>query len=140
MVNHQKMSYYDHGCLKNFLLHFMLLLTVRIVKNSHILAGIYFLFLKERLRPNSKVLQYQIWPQWKDRKNNYHIQQILTVFLKLITLILGENCAKELGVTKIIKQIKFEGTWGELEARNYFQRCMKNFLLHFTSSSRAPIL
>ena len=35
--------------------------TVLIVKNSHSLAGIYFIYLKERSRPNSKVLQYQIW-------------------------------------------------------------------------------
>ena len=28
--------------------------------NSHILAGIYFTFLRERLRPNLKVFQYQI--------------------------------------------------------------------------------
>ena len=30
-------------------------LTVPVVKNSHILAGIYFIFLKERPRPNSKI-------------------------------------------------------------------------------------
>ena len=38
----------------------MSLLTVPIVKNSDILAGIYFKFLKEHPRPNLKVLQYQI--------------------------------------------------------------------------------
>ena len=62
LVKHQKISkYYDHGCLQNVLSHFLSLLTVPIVTNSHILAGIYFVFLKERLRPNSKVLQYQIF-------------------------------------------------------------------------------
>ena len=50
----------------------MYLLTVAIVKNSPILTGIYFAFLKERPRPNSKVLQYQIWIL----KKRYHVGQI----------------------------------------------------------------
>ena len=53
-------EYYDHGCLQNFLLHFMSLLTVPILKNSHILTGIYIILLKEHTRPNRKVLQNQI--------------------------------------------------------------------------------
>ena len=58
LVKHQEFSkYYDHGCLQNFILHIMSLLTVPIVTNSHILAGIYFIFLKKRRRPNSKALQ-----------------------------------------------------------------------------------
>ena len=44
----------------NFFLLFMSLLTAHIVNNSHILAGIYFIFLKKRPRPNLKVFQYQI--------------------------------------------------------------------------------
>ena len=43
----------SRDCLQNFRLHFMSLLTVPIVKNSHILAGIYFIFLKER--PKTKL-------------------------------------------------------------------------------------
>ena len=58
------------------------LLTVPLVKNSYILAGIYFIFLKQRLRPNLKVLQYQ---------TSYHVSQILTLFGKLVTLTLGSN-------------------------------------------------
>ena len=46
----------------------MSLLTVPIVKNSHILARIYFIFLKEHLRPNLKVLQYQMWNSGKRMK------------------------------------------------------------------------
>ena len=38
----------------------MSLLTAFIVKNSHILAGIYFTFLKKGPRPNWKGFQYQI--------------------------------------------------------------------------------
>ena len=62
LVKHQKISkYYDHGCLQNVLSHLMSLLTVPIVTNSHNLGGIYFIFQKEHPRPNSKVLQYQIF-------------------------------------------------------------------------------
>ena len=69
MVKHQKLpKYYDHGGLQNLLLHFISLLTSPIVKNSHLLAGIYFIFLKERLRPNWKALQYQIWTSKKGSK------------------------------------------------------------------------
>ena len=39
------LKYYVHDCLQNFLLFFMFLLTASIVENSHILAGIYFIFL-----------------------------------------------------------------------------------------------
>ena len=38
----------------------MSLLTNLIVKNSHILAGIYFIFVKEDTTQNMKVFQYQI--------------------------------------------------------------------------------
>ena len=39
----------------------MSLLTDLIVKNSHILTGPYFIFLKKPARPNLKDFQYQIW-------------------------------------------------------------------------------
>ena len=45
-VKYQKASKYVHDCLQNFLLRFMFLLTAPIVKNGHVLAGIYFIFLK----------------------------------------------------------------------------------------------
>ena len=45
LLNHQKVSkYYEHDCLQNFILLFMSLVIALIVKNSHILAGIYFIF------------------------------------------------------------------------------------------------
>ena len=60
-ANYQKLwKYYEHDCLQNFLLLFMFLLTALIVKNIHILAGIYFIFLKNRPRPNLKGFQYLI--------------------------------------------------------------------------------
>ena len=39
----------------------MSLLITLVVKNSHILAGIYFVFQKQRPTPNLKAIQYQIW-------------------------------------------------------------------------------
>ena len=45
------------------------------------------------------------------RKDNFR------TFLPLIALILGLNSAKDLRVTKNIKEIKFEGVWGELQSK-----------------------
>ena len=51
LAKHQKVSkYYENDCLKNFLLLFMSLLIVKFIKNSHILARIYFIFLKKTLK------------------------------------------------------------------------------------------
>ena len=38
----------------------MSILTALIVKNSHIMPGIYLIFLSRRLRPSLKSFQYQI--------------------------------------------------------------------------------
>ena len=54
-------KYYKHDCLQNFHLLFMSLLTSSVVQNSHISAGIYFIFLKRSPRPNLKGFQFQIW-------------------------------------------------------------------------------
>ena len=54
LLNHQKVSKYDkRDCLQKIILLLMSLLTALIVKNSHILAGLYFIFLKNVL--------YQTW-------------------------------------------------------------------------------
>ena len=53
------------------------------------MAGIYFIFLKERPRPNTNILQDQIWTSVKRSKISYHGRQISTLFCKLVTLILG---------------------------------------------------
>ena len=41
--------------------------------------------------------------------------QNLGLFCHLIVLILGQNSVKDLRITKIVKEIKFEGVWGDLE-------------------------
>ena len=61
----------------NFFFLFMPLLTDFMVKNSHILARICFIFLTKRPKPNSKGFQYQIWTSVKrlgkqlSRKTNF---------------------------------------------------------------------
>ena len=51
-------KYYDHDFLQNLVLLSMSLLTTLIVKSSHILAGIYYIFLKKCPRPNLRGCQY----------------------------------------------------------------------------------
>ena len=57
----------------------MSLLTALIVEKSHILAGIYFIFLKKRPRQNLKDFQDQIWTLVK-RSENYNQFHILRLF------------------------------------------------------------
>ena len=42
---------------------------------------------------------------------------ILGFFCHSITLILGLKSGKDLRVTKNVKEIKFEGVWGQLESK-----------------------
>ena len=67
-------------------------------------------------------MQYQIPTSIKDQKSSYHERQISALFRNLAALILDYNCLKDLRVTKIVKQIMFEETRGELEAKNCFEK------------------
>ena len=60
LVKHKKVSkFFDHDYLQNFVSLFMISLTASFVKSSsHIFAGIYFIFLKQRPRLNLKSFQY----------------------------------------------------------------------------------
>ena len=62
---------------------FMSLLRVPGAKNSHILAGTYFIIVKERPRPNWKVLQYQIWTSAKRSKKKLSSNKNVSTFLQL---------------------------------------------------------
>ena len=55
--------------------------------------------------------------QWKDRESSYHVTIILGLFCHSIALIWGLNSMKDLRVTKNVKEINFEGGWGELESK-----------------------
>ena len=63
----------------NFLSQFISILTALIVKKSHILTGIFFIFLRKRSRPNLKSFKY-------------HLSFRL-------------NCVKGLRITEVVKQI-----------------------------------
>ena len=100
----------------------MSFLTVQIIKKSHILAGIYLIFLKKPPTPNLKVLQYQIWTSAKRPNKNLSCKVNFNTFSQIIYLILGKNCVKDLRVTKIVKQVKIHETWSELKVKHCFWR------------------
>ena len=115
-------SRFGQDPLQRFILLFMSLFTARIIKNSHVLAGIYFIFLKKVPEQTWKAFNTKLGPPGKDRKRSYEVTQILAHFYKLGALILNQNCVKSLRFTKIFKQIKFEEAWDESEAKNSLQR------------------
>ena len=96
-------------------------------------------FSRNILDQTRKSWNTKFGPLRKDRKSSYHVRQILTLFGKLVTLIWGWNCVKYLRVTKIVKQIKFEGMWSELDAKNCFSRqsptCSFSFYILIDSSN-----
>ena len=55
--------------------------------------------------------------QRKDGESSYQVTIILGLFCNSIALILDLNSVKDFRVTKNVKEIKFEGVWGELESR-----------------------
>ena len=64
----------------------MSFLTVLLVKNSHILDEIYFIFLKNAL-DQFFIIKFEI--KQKNWTNSYQVKQIFTLFCKLVALILG---------------------------------------------------
>ena len=93
----------------------MSLLTAFIVKNSHILAGIYFIFLKKGPGPNSKGFQCQIWTSVKRSEKQLSSKTNFSALLQI-------SCVIGLRFTKIVKQMKLEVVWGDLESRSLFKR------------------
>ena len=63
----------------------MSLLAAPVVTNSHILTGIYFIFLKKNpLDQTWKALNTKFAPQWKDPEKNSQVKQILVYFYELV--------------------------------------------------------
>ena len=62
-------NYHCYLCTvyKIFFCFFTFLLTAAIVESSHILAGIYFVFLKDVLDQTLKTFDTKFGPQWKDQ-------------------------------------------------------------------------
>ena len=67
----------------------MSLLTAQIVKNSHVLAGVYFIFLKEHPGTKLKVVRYRIRNSVKRSEKCYQVRINLALFCNLVALILG---------------------------------------------------
>ena len=89
LLNHEKvLQYYEHDCLKGFLLLFMSLLRALIVRNSHILPGIYFILYKNNLDQTWNAFNAKFEPQRKDGESSYQVRQILALFCRLIALTL----------------------------------------------------
>ena len=103
---------------KNLSLHFVTLLTAPIVINSHILAGIYLIFLKNVLDQTWGSFKTEFGPRQKYRKKSYQVKQNLALFRNLVALILGWYCVKGLIVVKFIAEIGFKGAWSKLRAKN----------------------
>ena len=87
----------------------MPLLTAPIVKNSHILTEVYFIFLKNVLGQTWKPFHTEFGPQWKDQKRSYQVRQNLELFGKSVALILGWNNVKDHIITEIVKKLSLKG-------------------------------
>ena len=57
-------------------------LTALNVENSHILDGIYFIFLKKRTKPSLKGFNTKFELQWKAWESSYQVKQILALSCK----------------------------------------------------------
>ena len=120
----QVSKYYEKDCLQIFLFLFMSLLPTKFVKNSHIWSKIYFIFLKNVLKQTRNSFNTKFQAQWKACSSSYQLKQILAVFCDLIPLILGQSSVEVLGVTEIVKEIKFEEVLGKLKSKKRFQRIL----------------
>ena len=91
LVKHRKVSIFFFF----FLTFIMSLLTAFIFKNSHILAGIYFMFLNNILYQTWNAFNTKFGPQKKDREISH---------CELVALNLGENYVNDLRFAKVVKQ------------------------------------
>ena len=118
----QVSNYFEKDCLQIFLLLFLFLLPTKFVKNSHIWGKIYFIFLKNVLKQTRNSFNTKFQAQWKACSSSYQLKQILAIYCDLIPLILGQSSVEVLGVTEILKEIKFEGVLDKLKSKKRFHR------------------
>ena len=77
---------------------------------------------RKRPKTNVKVFQYRILTSVKRSEKQLTSKASFNPFWNLVARILVWNCVKGLRITKIVNETKFHGIWGELEAKNCFQR------------------
>ena len=64
------------------------------------------------------MFQNQILTSVERSEKQLHSKGNFSTFSNLVALILGQSCLR---VIKTVKEIKLEGAWAELEAKNCFQ-------------------
>ena len=85
--------------------------------------GWNLLYLSQKcFPPNLNVFWYRIWILLDSSVKELTSKRKLSCFWNLLTLILNWNCMKSVTVRKSVQKFNFEGDWGELETKSYFQR------------------
>ena len=85
--------------------------------------GWNLLYLSQKCSPpNLNVFWYRIWMLLESSVKELTRKRKLSFFGNLLALILNWNCMKSLIVRKNVQKFDFEGDWGELETKGYFQR------------------
>ena len=100
------------------------LLATKFFKNGYIWGKIYFIFLKNVLKETRNSFNTKFQAQWKACSRSCQLKQILAVYCDLIPLLPGQSSVKVLGVTEIVKEIKFEGVLDKLKSKKRFQRIL----------------
>ena len=95
-------------------------LQLQLIKTVIFRLDLHYLYIKKFLKQTWKSFNTNFWPQSKNWKSSYKVRQIFTLSWYLIALILDQNYVKSLRVTNIVKEIKFERAWRELEAKKMF--------------------
>ena len=113
LVKHQQVSkYYENDSPQNFLLVFKFSIPTKFVRNSHIWAKIYFMFLENVLKQTWNSFNTKFEDQSKSWKNSYQVKQILALFCYLIPPILVYSSVEGLRVNKIVKRNQvWKGLW-----------------------------
>ena len=66
------------------------------------------MFIKNVLKQSWNIFNSKLGHQWKDGTSSYQVRQILATFSNLIALTLSRKSVKDIKVSKIVKEIKFE--------------------------------
>ena len=89
----------------------------------------FFIIITNVLKQSWKIFNSKFGHQWKDWKRSYQVKQILATFSYLIPLILGWKSVKDIKVSKIVKEIKFQSGEGKLESKtDFFRQSVSNYL------------
>ena len=108
--------------MQNFLLLFMSLLIPHFLKKGHIIGYNLLYPSEKRTKTNLKLFQYQIQTSVKRSEKQLPSKANFCFFFLLNCSNFKLKQCKRHRVTKILKQIMFQGVWGESESKTGFQR------------------